>query len=172
MSTLPVTVEQLHPIPYLILNVLSTLLNPLLWSCLVLLWSHQQLYLNMLPVSPRSYKIECACTLPTVVCTVPNPVLLLVGCISQAMIGWFTFAMISLASYHNLPDLISISTQSNPNIRMRKYKNQCTFWMNWFLVAGTPCSIVQPKSMNAFDSIGVIPAETIKEDPLEACLHE
>jgi len=45
---LPVTLEWIHQITYLKLNVLSTLLVPLGWSCLALLWNLWQLYVDIL----------------------------------------------------------------------------------------------------------------------------
>ena len=60
-----------------------------------------------------------------VVSTVMNLVLLPVGYILDQTIRGFTFATIALTSYHDSPDIISISTHTDPHIRMREYDSNC-----------------------------------------------
>jgi len=63
------------------------------------------------------------------------------------------FATIALTSYHDLPDLISVSTHSDPHSRMWEYNRDCTSRTNWFDFAGTHCSLSEPEPFNAFGSI-------------------
>jgi len=75
-----------------------------------------------------------------------------VGYIYDPTIAGFTFAIIALTSYHNLPDLISIRRYIDPHIWMQKNDSNCTSWTNWFDLARTYCSLSEPEPLNAFES--------------------
>jgi len=161
--TLPITLGRVHYISYLIFNVLTTMFDLWNWSCLVSLWNRCELYLNSLPVWPRSYAIECARNLWTVVGTVTILARFPVGLIWNQAIGWFTFPMIASPSYHNFPDWISISTHIDPCIRVRKHDTTCTSPTEWLDPAGTNCSISEHKQLNAIDCIEAILASILKK---------
>jgi len=120
----------------------------------------------------QPYRVECAGTLRTVVSTVINLALLRVGYIWDATTCGFTFATIALTSYHDLPDLISLNTHTELLIRMRECDSYCTSRTNWCHLAGTFRSISKPKPVNAFDSIGVILAESLEAEPLASAFLE
>ena len=50
---------------------------------------------------------------------------------------------------------------------MQMSDNICTSRMNWFALAGNPCFVIEPESLNTFDSIEAILTATFKEEPLE-----
>ena len=58
-----------------------------------------------------------------------------------------------MTSYYDLPDLISISTHTDPHIQMQKYDSNCRSRTTWFDLAGTFCSLSEPEPLNAFESI-------------------
>jgi hypothetical protein len=75
-------------------------------------------------------------------------------------------------SYPDLPDLISVSTHIDHNIRMQMYDSNCTSRMNWFDLAGTPCLAFKPKPLNTFESIKALLAATFDEEPLKDYFSE
>ena len=157
---------------YLILNVLSTVFNSLFWSCLVLLWSHWQLYLDLLPVWPWLCKFGCACTLRTAVSTVMNFALLPAGYNSDSTIGGFTFMKIALSSYHDLPDLLSADTLIDLHTQMRDYVSNYTSRTYWFVLAGTHCSLAEPAPLNLFKSIKGLSNTEVDDSTLPAYFRE
>jgi len=88
-----------------------------------------------------------------VVSTETNPALLPVGYISDQIIGGTTFATVELTCYHDLPDLISVSTYMDHHARMQEYDSNCTSCMNWFVLAGTCYSLSEPEPHNSFESM-------------------
>jgi len=71
-------------------------------------------------------------------------------------------------SYPDLPDLISINTHIDPQIRVRAYDSNYTSRKNWFDLPGIPCWISEPKPLNGFDSIGDVLAADCDQEPLAA----
>jgi len=63
------------------------------------------------------------------------------------------FATIALTSYHDLPDLISISTHTCPRIRMQNYDSNCTSRTNLFDLAVTYGLLSEPEPLNAIESL-------------------
>jgi len=51
---------------------------------------------------------------------------------------------------------------------MHQYNSKCTSRTNWFDLAGIPCLVFEPESLNAFESIEEILAASFEEEPLEA----
>jgi len=146
--------------------------DPLSWSCLELLWNVEQLYFELLPLYLGSYRIGLACIFRTVVVTVTNFLLSLVRFIIHITISGFKLGMIASTSYHDLPDLISISIHPNPHIRMLKYNSNCTSHPNRHDLTKTLCPVLEPDPSNGFDSIGAILATTLEAEPLEAYFWE
>jgi hypothetical protein len=53
-------------------------------------------------------------------------------------------------------------------ISMHQYDSNCTSRTNWSDLAGTSCLGFEPESLNAFESIEVVPGTIFEEEPLEA----
>jgi len=79
--------------------------------------------------------------------------LLPIGYTMDRTTSGFTFATIALTSFHDLPDLISTNTHTDPDSWMREYDSNCTSRTNWFHLARTHCSLSEPEHRDAFDSI-------------------
>jgi len=80
--------------------------------------------------------------------------------------------MIASTSYHDLPDLISVSTLIDHHIRMHQYDSKCTSRTNWFDLAEVPCLVFEPEPLNVFESIEEILKTSFEEEPLEAYFWE
>jgi len=63
------------------------------------------------------------------------------------------FVMIAVTSFHDSPDLISISTHINPHTPMSKYDSNSTSQTYWFDHAGICCSLSELEPLNAFETI-------------------
>lgn len=96
-----------------------------------------------------------------------NLVMLLVGLILDLTTGGLMLAKIASTSYHNLPDLISISSHNNSHTRTPLYDNQSTSQINWFDLVGAFFALCQPEPLYAFDSIDAILMDSFQEAPLE-----
>ena len=88
------------------------------------------------------------------------------------MIVGSTFATIASTIYDDLSDLISASTLTDHHIRMYSYDSNCTSRTNWLDLAGIPCLVFEPESLNAFESIEVILTASFTEEPREADFWE
>jgi len=66
-------------------------------------------------------------------------------------------------SYHNIPDLIAISTHLDHHIWMQEDDTHCTSWMNLFDVAGTPDLVLDVERLNTMKIIESILIATFKE---------
>ena len=60
--------------------------------------------------------------------------------------------MIGLMRFQDIPDLISLSTHTDPLIRMLEYDSNCTSQTNSFDLAGSHFSPAKPEPLNAFES--------------------
>jgi len=82
------------------------------------------------------------------------------------------FGTIASTSYHPLLNWISISTLTNPDIRMLKYKSNYTSRISWFDLPKTLHPVFEPEPFDAFDSIGAVLASTLEEQSLHSYVWE
>jgi hypothetical protein len=74
--------------------------------------------------------------------------------------------------YNDLPDLISVSTLTDPHIRIHQYNSNCTSQTNSFDLAGIACLVFTPESLNVFERIEGILTASFEEEPFEAYFWE
>lgn len=84
----------------------------------------------------------------------------------------YMYAMIVSTNYHDLLDVLSVSTLINHHVPMQMYDRHHTTRKNWFHLARTSCLGHGPKPMITFESMEAILSANLAEELFEPVLCE